>query len=303
MERLGLEGRLVALCVCVVMLVSTLSMTPFVSGVGTPHAVTGYVYWPDGSIVDLPLTVTVTNNRTGQKGIVYVDVAPGGNPDGTYQVDLANDLFYPSGYKSTDTIYVNCTYLGMHARNQTTAAGTFSLCNLRFPGSSSPQFNIQLQKGWNLVSAPLELYSNSVSFVLSSITGKYSAVKYYNVLDKADPWETYRPGSAVNDLSSIDKRIGFWICATQNCTLTVYGQIANSTAINLYAGWNLVGYPTLCENMTIGNVFWGTGADRIEVFDPASPSLIKEVGPTYMMKPGDGYWVRVPADVIWTGEW
>jgi hypothetical protein len=297
------EGKLVALYVCGVLLASTFSMVPIVSGVGTPHAVTGYVYWPDGSIMNLPIPVTITNNRTGQKGIVYVDAAPGGNTDGTYQVDLANDAFYPSGYKSTDTIYVNCTYLGMHARNQTTAAGTFSICNLRFPASSSPQFNIQLQTGWNLVSAPLEFYSNSVSDVLSSINGKYSSVKCYSVPDNSDPWKTYRPGSAANDLSYIDNGMGFWVCATQNCTLTVYGQMPNSTAINLYAGWNLVGYPTLNGGMTVAEALWGTGTDRVEAFDTASPSLIKEVGPTYVMKPGEGYWVHVSADTIWVINW
>jgi hypothetical protein len=44
---------------------------------------------------------------------------------------------------------------------------------------------------------------------------------------------------------------------------------------------------------------WGTGADRVAVYDMASP-YIKEVGSTYVMKPGEGYWVHVPADAVWT---
>jgi hypothetical protein len=37
----------------------------------------------------------------------------------------------------------------------------------------------------------------------------------------------------------------------------------------------------------------------VEVFDPVLP-FIKEVGATYVMKPGEGYWVHVPADTVWT---
>ncbi|MDD4308378.1 MAG: hypothetical protein PHU53_06185, partial [Thermoplasmata archaeon] len=71
--------------------------------------------------------------------------------------------------------------------------------------------------------------------------------------------------------------------------------------IPLYAGWNLVGYPTQTTE-TVGNALWGTGADRVEVFDPISP-YIKEAGATYVMKPGEGYWIHVSADSTWTINW
>lgn len=168
-----------------------------------------------------------------------------------------------------------------------------------FTGTS---YDIPLNLGWNLISVPLELSDNSVSNVLSSISGKWSIVKYYDIQDKADPWKTYRVGSSVNDLASIDNEMGFWIYITQaNVTLTVSGIIPTSTSIPLYAGWNLVGYPTQ-TTQTVAIVLWGTGADRINVFDLVSP-YIKEVGPTYVMKPGEGYWVHVPADTVWTVDW
>jgi hypothetical protein len=91
---------------------------------GIPHAVTGYAYWPNGTKINQPIPVTITNNRTGQKGIVLVST----NPVGTYQFDLSTLSII---YQPTDTIYVNSTYTNMWAHNQTTAAGTMSLCNLR----------------------------------------------------------------------------------------------------------------------------------------------------------------------------
>ncbi|MCK4266788.1 MAG: hypothetical protein KAX31_05860, partial [Thermoplasmata archaeon] len=61
--------------------------------------------------------------------------------------------------------------------------------------------------------------------------------------------------------------------------------------------------PTLTDTMNIGCALWGTGADKIEICDTSEPYNIKEVGPTYIMKPGEGYWVRVPADTAWVVDW
>lgn len=162
-------------------------------------------------------------------------------------------------------------------------------------------YDIPLHFGWNLISLPLEQVDSSVPSVLASIDDQYDVVKYYDNLDKADPWKSYRPGSSVNDLTGIDNTMGLWVHTTQFCNLTVRGIVPTSTQINLYAGWNLVGYPTQTTE-TVGNALWGTGADRVEVFDPVSP-YIKEAGATYVMKPGEGYWVHVSADSTWTINW
>lgn len=85
--------------------------------------------------------------------------------------------------------------------------------------------------------------------------------------------------------------------------LTVSGNIPTSTDIPLYAGWNLVGYPTLCNTKVVADAFSGTSVDKVEVFDPAEPYKIKNASPTYLMKPGEGYWVHVPSDTTWIVDW
>ena len=75
-----------------------------------------------------------------------------------------------------------------------------------------------------------------------------------------------------------------------------------STSIPLYVGWNLIGYPSQ-NTETVANALWGTGATRVEKFDAPAPYRISEVGPTYVMQPGEGYWVHVPADSTWTVDW
>ena len=163
-------------------------------------------------------------------------------------------------------------------------------------------FTISLSSGWNLISIPLEQEDTTLITVLSSIAGQYDIVKYYDTTDLNDPWKTYRVGASTNDLIGIDHKMGFWVHMLNPANITVVGDEPVSTDITLYAGWNLVGYPSsFPEN--VANALWGTGADQVEVCDLAEPGLIKEVEPTYIMQPGEGYWIHVSVDSVWTVNW
>jgi hypothetical protein len=81
-----------------------------------PKAVTGFVYWPNGTLdTTIPISITIKNNQTGITKTTIVDVVPGGLPDGNYQVNLYVNL--------GNTVYVNCTYLNMWAHSQTIYSG------------------------------------------------------------------------------------------------------------------------------------------------------------------------------------
>ena len=168
--------------------------------------------------------------------------------------------------------------------------------------TAAPTYTIPLQTGWNLVSIPIQPANTTLECVLMSISGLYDQVQHY---DRFTGWRTYsayRP-AILNDLADIDHTMGIWIHATANCTLVLTGTPPIFTSIPLYAGWNLVGYPTLNNTTSIGDALWGTSADRVEGFDPDSPYNIKELEPTYIMRPGEGYWVHVPADTMWVIDW
>jgi hypothetical protein len=164
-------------------------------------------------------------------------------------------------------------------------------------------FEMQLNEGWNLISIPLEQNDESIYQALSSIGGKWDCIQVYDVIN--DTWLsnlTSRPDS-LNILKSLNHKIGFWINITEpNVTLSVSGLLQASTSIDLYAGWNLVGYPSLTDE-TVANALWGTGADQVMVCNPAEPYRIRDVGSTYLMSPGEGYWVHVPADSVWIVNW
>jgi hypothetical protein len=97
--------------------------------------------------------------------------------------------------------------------------------------------------------------------------------------------------------------MGFWLNATADIALTVHGLWASSTAVPLHKGWNMVGYPTRNGTMTVANALWGTSADVVEAFDPSEPYRTKVVGPNYVLRPGEGYWIHVTTDSTWTVDW
>ena len=161
---------------------------------------------------------------------------------------------------------------------------------------------ISLQEGWNLISLPLVQANQDPEVVLASIDGDWDRIKLYDS-QSMNPWlssSIYSPGLSEIDL--LDHTMGIWIHMINATILVVEGAEPVSTNITLYAGWNLVGYPSFSPE-TVANALWGTGADWVEVCDLAEPCLIKEVESTYMMQPGEGYWIHVPADTIWTVDW
>ncbi|MBI5001693.1 MAG: right-handed parallel beta-helix repeat-containing protein [Euryarchaeota archaeon] len=179
-------------------------------------------------------------------------------------------------------------------------------------GSSSPTtpfFKIPVVAGWNLISIPLIPTSTSVPDALTDSDGDtaWDRIQWFDAFATSNIWKQYYSGwnYTLNDLSGADNQKGLWIniTAVGDGFLNVSGSISNSTSVPLHAGWNMVGYPTLNNTTTVGDAFWGTGATMVETFDPAAPYRTKFVGPSYVMKPGEGYWVYVPADTIWTVNW
>ena len=162
---------------------------------------------------------------------------------------------------------------------------------------------IPLHEGWNLISVPLAQFDVSIDAVLQSIAGKWDYIQTYNATESR--WKsnvTFRP-YFLNDLHDLNHKMGFWINITEaGVNLTVIGYVP-ADGITLFAGWNLVGYPS-CTQRNISDALAGTGYDRpVEGYNGTAPYRISQLSDTYPMKPGEGYWVHVPVDTIWTIEW
>ncbi len=165
---------------------------------------------------------------------------------------------------------------------------------------------------WAFISIPLDVNGDLLTVFDDANWGDggttWDYIQWYDASDQADPWKSYsidRPPE-LNDMVNVDNTMGFWIHLTSNDgdgALTVgEGTAAVTTNINLYAGWNLIGYPTLNPER-VKKALRGTGADEVMVFDPAEPYRIIEARPNHIMTPGEGYWVHVPADTVWVVDW
>ena len=172
-----------------------------------------------------------------------------------------------------------------------------------------PTFKIPVVAGWNLISTPLIPVSSALPSALLDNDGDttWDRAQWYDPYDAGNHWKQFNSGwnFSLNDLSGFNASMGIWVNITSvgDGFLNLSGEIPTSISILLRTGWNMVGYPSLNNSTTVGVALWGTGATIVEVFDVNTTYRTKVVGPNYVMRPGEGYWVYVPADTVWTVDW
>jgi hypothetical protein len=165
-------------------------------------------------------------------------------------------------------------------------------------------FSIPVLPGWNLISFPVQT-SGSPTDVLDDMGGDttWDIVKWFDPLNPADPWKSYRMGSGVNDLLNIDNTMGLWVHITDvgsDSLLAVYGAEPGITVIVLNSGWNLVSYASLTQRAA-DVALSGTSTDMIAYYQAASPYITDTADlSTVVMEAGKAYWVHAASDCVWT---
>jgi hypothetical protein len=172
---------------------------------------------------------------------------------------------------------------------------TFSTGNLTF-----------LHEGWNLISIPFIQPDTNLNAVLSSISGFYDAVQWYDANDKSNLWKHNQilKSSPLNDLTDLDHVKGIWIHITKPGG--VFFEYSGTPAltpqsISLRTGWNLVGYPSETEHVGkigLNNLKFGIHVDVIQWYDAETRSWqFLDAQGTFI--PGRGYWVHSLVDATW----
>ena len=160
---------------------------------------------------------------------------------------------------------------------------------------------------WVYVSFPYQ-FSGNIQDVLNDATfgdggTLWTVAKWYNPQTPADPWKTYRVGGTANDLTTITNQMGVWLWITANggdtkLTTGLTGEYpASAVNINLYAGWNMVGYPTATSRAESATL--PAEADLVASWQAASPYITQHAKGATMMVAGNAYWVHVMADCTW----
>jgi hypothetical protein len=180
-------------------------------------------------------------------------------------------------------------------------------------GGGSPAYDIDLTgkaaNSWVFVSFPIAVSGNIQTILADATLGDgsttWTVAKWYNPQTPADPWKTYRVGSTTNDLTTISNAMGVWLWITANggdfqlTTGVTGGYSASNVVVNLYTGWNLVGYPSAtsrAETATLTNA----AIDYVAVWQAGTPYITEHAKGASMMVEGNAYFVHSTADVTWT---
>jgi hypothetical protein len=170
--------------------------------------------------------------------------------------------------------------------------------------------NVTVHSGWNLISTPLIQNNTNTLNVLNDSAGdggtNWNVVQSF-IRSSPGQWKsyaTYKP-AFLNTLLDINHTMGLWIYITSlgDGELTFFGDYSDYSTITLKAGWNLVGYPAQ-NPRTVTNSFAGvTEFISAEGYNAVAPYRISQLAGSYMMQPGEAYWVQVSADTTWIIDW
>ncbi len=162
------------------------------------------------------------------------------------------------------------------------------------------EYNLSLSAGWNLISFPLILASSNINDVLSSITGDYDVVHWYN--PNTDSWMIH-PGADFE----MNNTMSFWIHMKHASTLHHTGKMPFYTRVPLYSsgsGWTMAGFPSM-EIKSVNDVIQYIPDKVIALRDHNSEDTgdpwkhyhkDKDQNDLHSMEPGSGYWIKVNDD-------
>ena len=105
-------------------------------------------------------------------------------------------------------------------------------------------------------------------------------------------------------MREINNSIGFWIHITDSDWIIFYYQGTQpgiNQTIQLYPGWNFVGYPSVENKLrdeALNNMQFGTDVDLVQTYY-ASSGVWKNLGNSDSFELGRGYWVHSKVSKTW----
>ena len=166
--------------------------------------------------------------------------------------------------------------------------------------NQAAKFTRPLSPGPSLISIPLIQSNESIETVLQTV--KFDKAWSYDSSSREWTWfmkhKEYRRG-----LWNVNNTQGIWVNVTEDSNLTLAGVVPTQTAIHLYAGWNLVSFPSFNMSFSVLDLRAETGGTRVEGLDQAvSPNFLRVLGDAKVLLAGEAYWIRVDSDIDWIVE-
>ncbi|MBK8807939.1 MAG: hypothetical protein IPO21_15350 [Bacteroidales bacterium] len=109
--------------------------------------------------------------------------------------------------------------------------------------------NLQLKKGWNLISLQINPVNAAVDAVFGALNSNFETLKNF------DGFYSSNQAAVFQSIKTINSGSGYLIKLTADADLTVVGSLVELPMVqNLTKGWNLIGVPT-SKTQTIETVF------------------------------------------------
>ncbi|MFH1402273.1 MAG: dockerin type I domain-containing protein [Patescibacteria group bacterium] len=158
-------------------------------------------------------------------------------------------------------------------------------------------FSISLQKGWNLISLPVEPINSNIAEVLKSIEGKYDYVKSFD-----NGALTFTLGSSWSNLKTVHAGQGLEIKMKENATLKISGNPPVSNTFNFQEGWNLFGIKS-SGSQQVTNIVPAKNIVSLYRYKSGADSWgenDKEFYPADFtsLESGRGYWLKYEKDAV-----
>ena len=166
---------------------------------------------------------------------------------------------------------------------------------------------VNLSDGWNMFGVPVGISNYSLPSALSSISGSYDWVFYFNAT--TDNWQYYNPSMPqFSDLKTLEAGRGYFIQMTGNATLNFTGTMLTSLTIPLQTDWNMFAPPTGMTNYSLptalnsiaGSYDWvfyyNATTDTWQYFNPSMPQF----SDLQVLEPGRGYFIQMTEGANWT---
>ncbi|UCD92354.1 MAG: PKD domain-containing protein, partial [Methanobacteriota archaeon] len=166
-------------------------------------------------------------------------------------------------------------------------------------GQQAVKFAGHMPSGMQLISIPVLMSDTAVQKVFQTVD--FKRVIYYDAMaGKRHNWRTFDTRKPYNSLKNVNEKMALWVEVSQESYLTVAGLVPLSTTIRLVVGWNFIGYASFFDS-TVGDTFDGSIHQKVEGFDPGnSPWYLKRLADSDIMQFGNGYWIHVSEEFIWT---
>jgi len=301
--------------------VDALAAIPDVTGDGTAELVAGgrdgHITCYSGGILTVnnpPASPSLSGPASGSPGTTYSYTVSTTDPDGDdlyYYVEWGDGTdsgwvgpfasgtpyTFSHSWSSTGSYVVRARAKDNHGAESTWSAP------ISMTVSAAQTVDIDLVVGWNLVTVPVANDFNASSLG-QAITG-CEIVAYWNA--SAGMFQSYVVGVTPGDGFAIEDGVGYFVYVNTSGTFSVTGLPISSVSVDLYAGWNTIGWYDAAAT-SASSLAPAVPHCSIAAYWNASSSTFESytVGvtppPGFAVTRGMGVFVYVTAPGTWNGQ-